>query len=258
MPASSWPVWTPTCGSPRRRTGSTCTPRAGRTSVSSSGTCRRRGPPRRPPASSRGRRRPSPAAMTMTTAADGAQHASRRRAVGRRTMPDPQVSSGCYVYGIVGAADIPPQECHGVGDARVDYVRSGPLAAAVSAYDQQGEVSLRADLTAHTRVLDWLAERTTVIPMAFGTVTDDATAVVESIIGPGAEMLVDLLEWLRGTSQFNLRGIYHRERGMSEGVLADPGLTRLHERTRDLPQGQPDPELIRLGEGVSAALDRQK
>jgi len=173
-------------------------------------------------------------------------------------MPDPQVSSGCYVYGIVGAADIPPQECHGVGDARVDYVRSGPLAAAVSAYDQQGEVSLRADLTAHTRVLDWLAERTTVIPMAFGTVTDDATAVVESIIGPGAEMLVDLLEWLRGTSQFNLRGLYHRERVLSEVVLADPGLTRLHERTRELPQGQPDPELIRLGEGVSAALDRQK
>jgi hypothetical protein len=172
-------------------------------------------------------------------------------------MPDRQVSSGCYVYGIVAAADIPSQECHGVGDARVDYVRSGPLAAAVSAYDQDREVSLRADLTAHTRVLDWLADRTTVIPMAFGTVTD-ATAVEESVIEPGAEMLLDLLEWLRGTSQFNLRGIYHRERVLSDVVLADPGLTRLHERTRDLPQGQPDPALIRLGEGVSAALDRQK
>jgi len=173
-------------------------------------------------------------------------------------MPDPRAGSGCYVYGVLTAETVPRDACYGVGDVRVEYVQSGPLAAAVSAFDEDREVSLRADLTAHTRVLDWLAERTTVIPMAFGTVTEDAAEVVESVIGPGAEMLLDLLERLRGTSQFYLRGIYHRERVLSEVVLGDPGLTQLHERTRDLPQGQPDPELIRLGEGVSAALDRQK
>jgi gas vesicle protein GvpL/GvpF len=173
-------------------------------------------------------------------------------------MPDPLAGSGCYVYGIVAAERIPDEECLGVSDARLDYVRNGHLAAAVSELDDDRRVSLRADLTAHTRVLDWLAARTTVIPMAFGTVTEDSAAVVDSVIVPGAEMLLDMLQWLEGTSQFNLRGIYHREQVLSEVVLEDPGLRELHRRTRGLPQGQPMPELIRLGEGVSAALDRRK
>jgi len=173
-------------------------------------------------------------------------------------MPDPAGRWGCYVYGIVGADGAPQDVCHGVGDVQVEYVHSGPLAAVVSAFDLDREVSLRADLTAHTKVLDWLAARTTVVPMAFGTVTDEAAAVEETIIGPGGDVLLDLLQWLRGTSQFNLRGVYHRERVLGEVVRADPRLKELHERTRDLPQGLPHPELISLGEGVSAALDRKK
>jgi len=173
-------------------------------------------------------------------------------------MPDSRVGSGWYVYGILAAGHTPEEECLGVGGARVEYVESGPLAAAVSAVEANGEVSLRQDVTAHTQVLDWLAGRTTVIPMAFGTVTEDRAAVAESVLGPGAGALVEMLEWLRGTAQFNLRGLYHREHVLAQLVLADPDLTELHRRTRDVPQGQPHADLLRLGQGVSAALERQR
>lgn len=173
-------------------------------------------------------------------------------------MPEHGIVSGYYVYGVVAAEDIPDEECLGVGGAAVEYVVDGPLAAVVSGLEETEEGSLRADLMAHTSVLEWLAERTTVVPIVFGTIVDDAKTAAESILTPGAELLVDLLESLRGTAQFNLRGIYHRDQVLSEVIRADPTLAELSRRTRDLPPGQPHPELIRLGEGVSGALERQK
>jgi hypothetical protein len=173
-------------------------------------------------------------------------------------MPDREVGSGTYVYAIVAADDFPDEESAGLDGAPLELVELGPLAAVVSDARSDRPVSVRSDLMAHTRVLDWLAERTTVIPVAFGTIVDDRETVIAGVLEPGAEVYVDMLTRLQGTSQFNLRGIYVRERVLSEIVLADPGLAELHRRTRDLPQDQPHPELIRLGEGMSAALDRRR
>jgi gas vesicle protein GvpL/GvpF len=185
------------------------------------------------------------------------RRASRHRVAARRTMPE-QVASGIYVYAIVAADDFPDQACTGLDDAPLELMELGPLAAVVSVVRSDRPVSVRVDLMAHTRVLGWLAERTTVIPVAFGTMVDDRDTVVTDVLEPGAEVYVDMLSRLQGTSQYNLRGLYVRERVLSEVVLADPGLAELHRRTRDLPQDQPHPALIRLGEGVSAALERSR
>jgi Gas vesicle synthesis protein GvpL/GvpF len=173
-------------------------------------------------------------------------------------MPEHEVGSGIYVYAIVAAGDLPDQEFAGLAGAPLELVELGPLAAVVSPARSDVPASVRADLMAHTRVLDWLAERATVIPVAFGTIVEDRETVIAGVLEPGAEVYVDMLGRLRGTSQYNLRGVYVRERVLSEIVLADPGLAELHRRTRDLPQDQPHPELIRLGEAVSVALERRR
>jgi hypothetical protein len=172
--------------------------------------------------------------------------------------PESPGVSGIYVYAIVAADDVPDLASTGLDDAPLELVELGPLAAVVSVAEADRGRSVRADLMAHTRVLDRLAERATVIPVAFGTIVDDRETVVDGVLAPGAEMYVDMLARLQGTAQYNLRGIYVRERVLSEIVLGDPGLAELHRRTRDLAQDQPHPELIRLGEGVSAALERRR
>jgi len=174
-------------------------------------------------------------------------------------MPDQRLGSRTYVYAVVAADDVPSDitTC-AVDGAPLAYVEHGPLAAVVSHVSPEQTASVRGDLMAYTRVMDWLAARTTVIPVAFGTIVDDVETVVTEVLDGEAEAYVDMLGRLRGSSQYNLRGVYVRERVLSEIVLADPGLAHLHRRTRDLPQDQPHPELVRLGEGMSAALERRR
>lgn len=173
-------------------------------------------------------------------------------------MPDRVSDSALYVYAIVLAQDVPDESSVGVDDAPLEYVEAGPLAAVVSQVGANRYGAVRSDLVAHTRTLDWLASRLTIIPVAFGTIIEDFQALILDVLEPAAEPCLELLAKLRGCAQFNLRGVYVRERVLEEVVLAQPELTDLHRRTRDLPPGQLHPDLVRLGEGVSAALEQRR
>jgi len=173
-------------------------------------------------------------------------------------MPDLHAGQFYYVYAVIATDGIPRASPTGVGDAPLEFVQLGPFSAVVSVVGPEGGGSLRADLAAYTETLDWLSARTTVIPVAFGTVLDDAGAVLEYVLEPRVEQYGELLSRLEGSAQYHLRGIYVRDRILTELVLSDANLSSLHRRTRDLPQDQPHPELVKLGEGVSAALDEQR
>jgi len=173
-------------------------------------------------------------------------------------MPDLHAGQFYYVYAVIATDGIPRASPTGVGDAPLEFVQLGPFSAVVSVVGPEGGGSLRADLAAYTETLDWLSARTTVIPVAFGTVLDDAGAVLEYVLEPRVEQYGELLARLEGSAQYHLRGIYVRDRILTELVLSDANLSSLHRRTRDLPQDQPHPELVKLGEGVSAALDERR
>jgi hypothetical protein len=176
-------------------------------------------------------------------------------------MPDsveqvPEV--GWYVYAVLPSSGTPTTSLTGIDDAPVEYVELGELVAATSVMALDRPPGRRRDLLAHSELVDALARSTTVVPVEFGSVMADRQSVIDDLLAPGARYFAELLQRLEGAEQFNLRGTYDEEQVLAEVVHGDPHIAELRRRTRDLPEGTLHPDLVRLGEEVSAALDRKR
>jgi hypothetical protein len=165
----------------------------------------------------------------------------------------------CYVYGIV-PADSPgiSDDVTGLDDVAVDLVRHGEVAAVVGRITQDRPPGRRTDLVAHSRVLDAFAAVGAVIPVRFGSVLPDRTAVTHELLEPDEERFAGLLADLAGRFQFNLRARYNEAAVLAEVVSEQPEIAQLRERTRDLPEDMAYADRVRLGELVAAALEAKR
>jgi len=175
-------------------------------------------------------------------------------------MPDTQAlpAEGRYVYAVLPAAGAPTDPLTGIDGAPVEFVELGELAAATSVISLDRPPGRRHDLLAHSRLLESLVESTTAVPVEFGAVLADRESVVEDLLAPREEYFVELIRRLEGTEQFNLRATYDEEQVLAEVVQANPHIAGLRRRTRELPEGALHPDLVRLGEEVSGALDHKR
>lgn len=158
-----------------------------------------------------------------------------------------------FIYGVVAADSIPQLELGGVADAPVSAVKSGELAALVSALPAQQFRVRRRDLLSHLRVLEQAFAASTVIPCAFGMVLGSDDAVVREFLEPRRNELLTLLRELDGFGQLNVRVSYDEEVVLEEIVRADSTIAQLREETRARGEGAYDLRM-RLGELVAAAL----
>jgi hypothetical protein len=109
----------------------------------------------------------------------------------------------------------------------------------------------RANLLAHTKVLESLATEATVLPMRFGMVVADEQELVDGYLSPQQDALAAALERLRGHVELRLRGRYDEEAVLREVVAADPGLARLRGRSGVEARMQ-------LGERVVAGIEARR
>jgi hypothetical protein len=116
----------------------------------------------------------------------------------------------------------------------------------------------RAELLAHARVVDALAEAGAVVPVQFGSVVEDDDAVVLQLLENESDRYAALLERLRGMAQLNLRATYVSEQVLAEVVREDAVVAELRRRTRHLPEGSVHPDLVRLGEAVAGAMETKR
>jgi hypothetical protein len=167
--------------------------------------------------------------------------------------------TGYYVYGVVAAADgRVPADLVGVDQAPVHTVDHDGVSAVVAVIDLERPPGRRADLVAHSAVLDALASTGAVVPVQFGSLMSDAESVVEDLLAPQLEHFADLLEQLEGRSQYNLRATYHEHVVLAEVVGGDPEIAELSRRTRDLPEDVAYPDRVRLGELVARSVDAKR
>jgi hypothetical protein len=167
--------------------------------------------------------------------------------------------TGFYVYGVVraGAGRVPP-ELVGIDQAPVRTVDHDGIAAVVAEIGVDRPPGRRADLMAHSAVLDSLVATGVVIPVQFGSVLADAESVVEDLLVPGRDYFESLLDELSGHVQFNLRASYHEPVMLAEVVAENPEIADLRERTRDLPPDGAYGEKVRLGELVARAVEGKR
>jgi len=164
---------------------------------------------------------------------------------------------GYYFYGVVPAGtDV--VGLRGLDDVEVESVEHGGLAAVVSALTLARPPGRSAELVAHARVVDALADMTEVVPAQFGLALDHDLAEVAGFLDDEGDRFRAVLERLRGKVQLNLRATYEPDQVLTELVQQDPGVAELRRRTRDLPPGLPHPDLVQLGEAVSRALTSKR
>ncbi|MFI8455388.1 GvpL/GvpF family gas vesicle protein [Kitasatospora sp. NPDC085464] len=173
-----------------------------------------------------------------------------------RTPTDEQA---CYVYGIV-AAGADPSGLEGIGDppAPVTLVRHRSIAALVSDLAVDRPLGTAADLRGHARVLDALATRDAVLPLRFGAVVRDVTAVADELLAPHEEAFLSALEDLRDTAQFTLRATYRQERVLRDVIADREDIARLRETIAGLPEEASYYERVRLGEMIAGAISAHR
>jgi Gas vesicle synthesis protein GvpL/GvpF len=176
-------------------------------------------------------------------------------------MPDGSQNppeSGCYVYGVVPAQGVSRPRLRGIDDVELEYVEHDQVAAATSPIVLDRPPGRRAELLAHTSVVDALAAACAVLPVRFGSIMEDRDSVVRDLLAPAHDRFVDLLANLEGCRQFNLRATYVADQVLAEVVRTNPEVAELRRRTRELPTGAMHPDLVRLGELVSRAMEAKR
>jgi hypothetical protein len=157
------------------------------------------------------------------------------------------------VHGVLDSASgerVSREELADAAGSAVDLVVDGALVAVVSEIDTPEAVPSRANLMAHTRVLERLAGTATVAPMRFGVVVAGREELEEQL-EHRREHFLDVIHRLEGHLELRLRGRYEQDEVVREVVAADPRAARLRG------SGSFDARM-ELGERVVAGIEARR
>src|SRR5699024_3258564 len=168
-----------------------------------------------------------------------------------------EATPGFYAYGIVPSSrtSLPGT---GLGFDAPHLAAVGPVAVVGEWVDLQENLARKRYLTAHTEVLNRLAEGGPVLPLQFGSVLADDDQAVADLLGAGPDWYAERLTEVEGLSQYVLRARYDLDEVLAQLVEADPEVARLRERTRDRPEEERHDERVRLGELVARAMEARR
>ncbi|MDJ1134375.1 GvpL/GvpF family gas vesicle protein [Streptomyces iconiensis] len=163
-----------------------------------------------------------------------------------------------YVYGIA-RVPVPslPEDLTGVGDPPrpVRVLEQGDLFAVVSEAPEN-LTPKRRELLAHQRVLSEAGATKTVLPMRFGSVSDDDETVT-GVLADRAAHFLERLDALEGMVEYNIKAT-HEEEAVLHRVMADqPELRAASEANRAAGGGSYE-ERLRLGEMVASAVQARE
>jgi gas vesicle protein GvpL/GvpF len=174
---------------------------------------------------------------------------------------DQGAARGCYVYGIVPEDVELDSAAEGLGDppAKVQLVRSGEVAALVSEIDLAHPLGSPEDLMAHERLLDSVAPEVPVLPVRFGAVLTDHTAVAQELLGSNHDEFLAAIDQLEGRAQYVVKGRYVEEALLAEVLAENPAAGKLREQIRAAGGGDATRELrVQLGEVINEAVTAKR
>ncbi|MEW1627784.1 GvpL/GvpF family gas vesicle protein [Streptomyces sp. NPDC089173] len=160
---------------------------------------------------------------------------------------------GLYVYAVVRAGTPLPRKTGGVGSppAPLRTIGAGPVNAVVSGAPAQLRAR-RRDLLAHQELLTRLAESGPVLPMRFGMIAPDETALCAQLAAAEAGHLA-ALDRVEGHVEMNVKALPAHD-ALAALVAGDATVRRLRDATRRRPGYEAS---VRLGEAVASALARR-
>jgi hypothetical protein len=163
-----------------------------------------------------------------------------------------------YVYGVVRADAKSPPRARGIGKKQVRLVRADGLGALTSDVPPGDLEAGREELLAHSRVLERAVKQGTVLPMRFGVVMPNESAVREELLDPHRDQLEAQLEEMDGKIEVNVKAMYEERALLTEVVSEHPEIAELREAIKGQPADATHFERIRLGELVAQAVNSKR
>ena len=179
----------------------------------------------------------------------------------RESVAEPRSAStagGELVYGVVRAETSMAGAPAGFGGAPVRAVAHGDVAALVSSVGEGDLRATRRDLVSHSAVLEHVLAEGPVLPVRFGTVLRDEEAVVTELLEPHAGELEALLARFEARVELRVKAFSVEEEVLREVVRSNPGIARLRESVRELPEAASYAHRLRLGEAVARAVEAER
>ncbi|HEY9291077.1 MAG TPA: GvpL/GvpF family gas vesicle protein [Microlunatus sp.] len=161
-----------------------------------------------------------------------------------------------HVYGVT-TVDVVHPAPDGRQAARVRLVRDGGLAAIVSDVEADAPAG-RKDLLAHAHVLEWFAERGTVLPMRFGVAMPSDEVVRQELLKEDHESLSGLLATFDGLVQVTVQAFHLEEPALREVLRRNTELRQARDQVRGLPEGAARDREMQFGRAVADALEDLK
>ncbi|MFD2792454.1 GvpL/GvpF family gas vesicle protein [Promicromonospora vindobonensis] len=171
---------------------------------------------------------------------------------------DQLAGPGLYLYGLVQLDEHVPEDLIGVQDEPVRGERLAQVTALVSHLDDGAVVGRPAEVRAHAAVVDTMAGRGPVLPIQFGTTTDDLDGIGSALPAERQQAYVDNLRRLADVVQLSLTARYVQDTVIAELVREDPEIRQLRELTRGRPEVVTHDARVRLGELVVAGFERKR
>lgn len=162
-----------------------------------------------------------------------------------------------YVYGIIKADAGSRFSVEGVGDpgSPVSSIKLRDIRAVVSDVEPSPVRGSRRNLMAHSRVLEDVSARCTVLPMRFGVVLPDEEAVKKEILEPRYELWCRLLDRFEGLVELTLKAVYRAEPILREILEEDRSVAEMRERARTSVGERAYFDNVELGEMVAQRVE---
>lgn len=162
---------------------------------------------------------------------------------------------GKYIYGIIATNGAPNFGAIGIGGNKDEVVTIGTkgLAAVISNSSLDHYVVSRENLTAHTKVIEKVAESHTILPMRFCTVAESTDEVI-AFLERNERQLKNHLKDLEGKKEIGIKIIWTD----MKKIFAE--LTEENRAIKALKKkgGRNRHALIQAGQLVEAALEEKK
>jgi hypothetical protein len=173
-------------------------------------------------------------------------------------MARASTKSAKYVYGVVRADGKSRSRTKGIGEKQVRIVDADGLGALTSDVPDGDLEAGREELLAHSRVLERAVEQGTVLPMQFGVVMPDESAVREQLLDPHRGELEAQLDEMEDKFEVNLKAIYDERALLTEVIDEEPEVAKLKKSMQGQPEEATHFERIRMGELIAEAVNQKR
>ena len=165
---------------------------------------------------------------------------------------------GRYIYCITRTSGAGDLVAIGIDDLPVSLVTSNGLAAVVSPSEVKRYRLSRQYTLAHERVIEKVMERSTVLPVKFGTVAESENQIHRKLLLQRADDLEQLLAKMDGKVEMGVKVMWNTERVYADIVESNQTIRTLRDRLAGLSAEETHYERINLGKMVEDALAERK